>query len=501
MHGRGRETERTSPERTIRMLTATHFYSYASCPRWAYLDMHGDRGLRHAPSEFLQKLLSDGRHHERAVLEQLGAERVGFDGKDVEGAVARTAAAMAAGVPRIAGAVLAAGGDGRVERLGVADLLERVPGRSRLGGHHYEVVEIKTARRVKPPYRMQLAFYSDLLAGVQGVAPQHAHLIMGDDRRESFPLAGVRGRFEAQLARLREIHAGHEPPVYVSSTCTTCPWRGVCVPQAEAEGHVSLVYGLQREAVSRLDGRGVRTCTDLARLDPACLDEWTGCGPSWARRLVGQARSLMQDGVVWRDDPRLPRGGAELFFDIEGDPDTDALYLFGVLARDGHGERYVPFLAERPEEEARAFLACLEFFESYPQAPIYHYHHYERTSLRRLVERYGVEAARVERLAARLRDLSADVLASCYLPIRSYSLKAVARYLGFEWTQHNSSAVQSVVWFSSWLRTGDRGCLDRAVEYNSDDCRATRVLKDWLASGPHGVPEEETAESSTPAAV
>jgi predicted RecB family nuclease len=493
--------ERTFTERMIRMLTATHFYSYASCPRWAYLDMHGDRGQRQAPSEFLQKLLSDGRHHERAVLDRLRAERIGFDGKDVAGAAARTAAAMAAGVPRIAGAVLAAGVDGQVERLGVADLLERVPGHSPLGGHHYEVVEIKTARRVKPPYRMQLAFYSDLLAGAQGLAPQQAHLIMGDGRRESFPLAGVRGRFEVHLSRLLEIHAGHEPPVYISATCTTCPWRGVCVPQAEAGGHVSLVYGLQRETVGQLDGRGVRTCTDLARLEPTCLHEWTGCGLARARRLVGQARSLVQDGVVWRADPGLPPGDVELFFDIEGDPDTDALYLFGVLARDGRGERYVPFLAERPQEEARAFLACLEFLESYPEAPIYHYHHYERTALRRLVERYGVEAERVERLASRLRDLSADVLTSCYLPIRSYSLKSVARYLGFEWTHHKSSAVQSVVWFSSWLRTGDRACLEAAVEYNSDDCRATRVLKDWLASGPHGVPEAETAESSTPAAV
>ena len=483
------------------MLTANHFYSYASCPRWAYLDLHGDREARHGPSEFLQKLLSDGRHHERAVIDRLGALRIGFDGKDVAGAAARTATAMAAGVPRIAGAVLVAGEDGRVECLGVADLLERVPGRSSLGAYHYEVVEIKTARRVKPPYRMQLAFYSDLLAGAQGTAPLHAHLIMGDSRRESFLLAGVNGRYESQLARLREIHAGHEPPVYICSTCVTCPWRGVCVPQAEAEGHVSMVYGLQRETVGQLHQRGVRTCADLARTDPARLEQWTRCGPSWARRLVGQARALEHGCVVWRDSPRLPAGEVELFFDIEGDPDTDALYLFGVLTRDGRGERYVPFLAERPEDEARAFLACLEFLESHPQAPIFHYHHYERTSLRRLVERYGVAPERVERLAARLRDLSADVLAACYLPIRSYSLKTVARYLGFEWTQHNSSAVQSVVWFSSWLRTGDRACLERAVEYNFDDCRATRVLKDWLAAGPHGVPETLAAESPAPATV
>ncbi len=478
------------------MLTATHFYTFTSCPRWAYLDLHGDRRCRVGPSEFLQKLLADGHLYEHAVLDRLGAQRIDFDGKDVRDAVARTEAAMAAGSTRIAGGVLAAfGRRGVVKRLGIADLLERVPGRSRFGAYQYEVVEIKTARRVKAPYRVQLAFYSDLLSGLQGEEPSRAHLILGDGRRDTVLLAAVRARYEAQLARLLEIHDGYEPPIYISSLCTTCPWRGECVPQAEAEGHVSLVFGLQRDLMAKLDRRGVRTCAELASLDPARLDEWTSCGPTWARRLVGQAQALVRGGVVWRRDPELPQGETEIFFDIEGDPDTDALYLFGVLVRDASGERYVPFLAERPEREADAFLGCLRFLEGLPEAPIYHYHHYERTALERLVERHGVARERIERLRARLRDLNSDVLAACYLPLRSYSLKSVARYLGFEWTHLNSSAVQSVVWFSSWLRTGDRSSLDRAVKYNSDDCRATRVLKDWLASGPHGVPEAEIAES------
>ncbi len=43
-------------------------------------------------------------------------------------------------------------------------------------------------------------------------------------------------------------------------------------------------------------------------------------------------------------------------------------------------------------------------------------------------------------------------------------------------------------WYSSWLKTGERVHLDAAVEYNEDDCRATRVLKEWLAAGPGPTP-------------
>jgi uncharacterized protein len=233
-----------------------------------------------------------------------------------------------------------------------------------------------------------------------------------------------------------------------------------------------------------LMARGVQTYTELAATEPEQLDDWTGCGAAAAERIVGQAQALVEERVLWCLQPELPRAETEIFFDIEGDPEHDALYLFGALVRDREGERYRSFLAERPEDENKAFVACLEFLESLPEAPIYHYHHYERTALGRLVDRHGVAPYRIDAIVPRLHDLNGHVTESCYLPISSYSLKAVARYLGFEWSHEDSSAVQSVVWFSSWLKSGNRGYLNRAIEYNADDCRATRVLKDWLAVGP-----------------
>jgi predicted RecB family nuclease len=84
------------------------------------------------------------------------------------------------------------------------------------------------------------------------------------------------------------------------------------------------------------------------------------------------------------------------------------------------------------------------------------------------------------------------------LPVYSYSLKAVARRLGYRWTHPDASAAQSMFWYSAWLKSGDRTLLDHAVEYNADDCRATRRLKEWLADGP-GTPFEP--ENDEPAAV
>ena len=37
--------------------------------------------------------------------------------------------------------------------------------------------------------------------------------------------------------------------------------------------------------------------------------------------------------------------------------------------------------------------------------------------------------------------------------------------------------------YRRWLDTGNRQYLDDSVLYNEDDCRATKLIKDWMAGG------------------
>jgi uncharacterized protein len=484
------------------MLNGSHFLTHAACPRIVFLDMHGDRQSRAPSTEFHVMLGEESKRHEAEIIHGLGAHVISYERADLAGGIRRTHEALADGLPLVAGGVLAEmDSSGHPRSVAFVDLLERVPGPSKLGDFHYEVVEIKRASRAKGNYRMQVAYHSDLLARLQGLSPRRGHVILNDGHRESFDLAPLSTRYRKELAKLHDIADGKEPPIYVCSQCTACSWQGVCLPEAERQAHLSMVFGLSREQVTALEKHGVHDYHQLARQSPSRLGAWMRCGEAKAREYLAQAQALSGEEVVWRTDPGLPDSDAEIFFDVEGDPERGVLYLFGVLVRERRRGReiYMPFLAERPEQEAKAFLDCIAFLEKWPKAPIYHYHHYERTVLERLVERQGADPLRVERLIQRLCDLSQLVNDTCYLPIRSYSLKSVARYLGFEWTSSKSSAVQSVVWFTSWQRTGERAYLDRAIEYNADDCRATRVLKDWLASGPHGRAEPENGSLLEPA--
>ena len=52
----------------------------------------------------------------------------------------------------------------------------RMPGTSKLGAWTYEALDAKLARAEKPTYLLQLCFYSDGIAGIQGVRPEHMHV-------------------------------------------------------------------------------------------------------------------------------------------------------------------------------------------------------------------------------------------------------------------------------------------------------------------------------------
>ena len=59
--------------------------------------------------------------------------------------------------------------------------------------------------------------------------------------------------------------------------------------------------------------------------------------------------------------------------------------------------------------------------------------------------------------------------------------KDVAKYLGFAWRTADASGMDSVGWYEAWLSTGSVDDLDRIINYNEDDVRATWHVIQWLS--------------------
>jgi predicted RecB family nuclease len=130
-------------------------------------------------------------------------------------------------------------------------------------------------------------------------------------------------------------------------------------------------------------------------------------------------------------------------------PIRDICYLHGIIERrrgDNASERYVSFFAAdtSPAAEKDAFAAAWSYMKDRPAAVLYFYSKYERTQWRNLRNRYPDVCSDADINALfdphRAVDLYNDVvMKATEWPTRDYSIKTLAKYLGFEWRDAHPS--------------------------------------------------------------
>lgn len=139
------------------------------------------------------------------------------------------------------------------------------------------------------------------------------------------------------------------------------------------------------------------------------------------------------------------------------------------------------FLAETPGNEKEMWGQFLQWLkaENFSDYKVYHYHHYERSKLKALAQKYG-GSVWLDGFSENLVDLSKKLTDSFIFPVYFYSIKDIAKYLDFKWQHAKAGGAQSISWYEEWLESGDRSILQSIIDYNEDDVRATEFLHNWL---------------------
>ena len=220
--------------------------------------------------------------------------------------------------------------------------------------------------------------------------------------------------------------------------------------------------------------------------------EFRGIGPDTLRKFYGRAKLSNTKGASpYLTAPvNLPQSQTELFFDIEVDPMRDHCYLHGFVERhygDVSSEKYSPFFTDNvtPEEEERAFADAWRYICEKQPCVIYYYSKYERTIWRKLQIKYPTICSvnDIEALfdPSQSVDLYFDVVRKATeWPTHDHSIKTLAKILGFSWRDTDPSGAASIEWFDRWTQTGDDTIKRRILNYNEDDCLATRVVLDGV---------------------
>ena len=486
-------------------ISASMLYNLVQCPKRVALDLFGDPSIRDEVSAFVQLLWEQGAAYEQKVMAS-GAHQAldlsAFEGHEKE---RLTFEAMARGEPLIYAGRISAD-----DLAGIPDLLRKV-----VGG--YVPVDIKSGAgkegggedddgKPKLPYAVQLCLYVDVLERLGLSAGRQAWIydVRGEEVLYDLDAPrGLRGKltiweeYQDRLTEARRIVAsGGLCRGALSAKCKECHWRGACSMELKSNDDLTLIPQLGR-ALRDVMVDTIGSVSEFALCDPEAFvvgkkTVFAGIGPDRLRKFHLRARLLsdpdaqpMLTGVV-----SLPCSEVELFFDIEVDTMRDLTYLHGIVERRGGvstGEKFHAFFAEdeTPEAEREAFARSFALLTADPAATIWYYSKYERTLYRKLQARYPdvCSAEDVEQLfdPRRAIDLYYDVVTKATeWPTNDHSIKTLAKYLGFARRDNNPSGAASIEWFDQWVKTRDPTVRQRILDYNEDDCRATRVLLDGI---------------------
>jgi predicted RecB family nuclease len=394
--------------------------------------------------------------------------------------------------------------------LGYPDFLTKVSRPSDLGDWSYEVVDTKLAREAKAGALIQVLLYTELLEGIQGVAPDAVHLALGgpDAPYQSFRVKHYSAYFRSLRKRFLDwvVAAPAEMPQAVDPVahCDICAWDYSCTKERREVDHLSFVAGISRQQRRALMAHGLDTLAALGGLDLAST-RIDGIKPGSLSRIQLQAKiqlesrrqnkplhELLKPAVADQGLAALPvPSEGDLFFDLEGDPYAFELgieYLFGVA--DAKGE-YIARWSLDQTKERETFQWFMDYvterLKQFPDLHIYHYAAYEPSALKRLAGRYDT---RIEELDQFLRgrvfvDLYRVVRQGLRASVESYSIKKMEPFYQFERQVDLRKASSALANFEAWLQMGGsaddgKALLTEIEGYNQDDCISTLKLRDWL---------------------
>ncbi len=457
---------------------------FVRSPFGLWCKWHAPTDQRDPDSPFMELLFDAGNAHEQTYVEETfpEAERIA-DIPRPEGFL-RALQAMARGTTVLHGVPLYY----LVEDLyGAADLLERDDNHpSVFGPFHYRVREVKLAKDIRADHRIQAAFYTYVLGKIQGYTPEIFIMVNGDREEEEHPFDET--EFLHVLEEVRWIRNGAR----VSPTFDSCdwPWRGFCNLEAERLRDVSLVSQVGPETKERLTAAGIRTVEELAATPVARLKAIRNIGANRARRLTRAAKAIVTRRPIRIGSVTFPSPSVEIFLDLEGpgppwgqaEPDL-VDYLIGALVREGDRVEYRPFLAEDFNAEGQMFRSFIEWIRTQQDFVIYHWCSYEPSHLKELLARHELSESDRSWVLEPLQDLYPIATQAFVFPTYRNGLKDIANFLGFQWRHADVDATESMALYHHYVQDPDAHGEDikKILDYNEDDCRATMVIKDWLA--------------------
>ncbi|MDY6843710.1 MAG: TM0106 family RecB-like putative nuclease, partial [Thermodesulfobacteriota bacterium] len=371
-------------------LTAQNVSFYYSSPYSIYCEKFVSHNKKDPQSPYRELLQERGQKHEKRVIENRYPGYTPLVYKKPEEGFLELLKEMASGAEVICGLpvfFLPENMEGRI------DILEKQTDQSSVFGSYYYVVkEIKLSKTIRKEHILQGAFYTYMIAHIQGLLPERLFIINRDHEEEGYIYKHYEEELEDAIRVTQAILDGSEIPTPTYNGCDW-PWQTYCNHQALKNRDVSLVVHVGSKKKTQLVAHGFRKIWDISSAKVDELQKIPGIGQHTAQKLILSAQALTRTELILLDKKALkfPQTTNELFLDLEGtdqpgfkDELAQVDYLIGVLSRKNNKEEYKSFFAYRPEDEGSMLREFIKFLKAQKDYVIYHWHNYEYWHIKRM---------------------------------------------------------------------------------------------------------------------
>jgi predicted RecB family nuclease len=280
------------------------------------------------------------------------------------------------------------------------------------------------------------------------------------------------------IAELKKTLSSTNTPMFFKNAhCQICEFKDNCLEKLIERDDLSLLAGLKPKEILQKNNRGIFSVKQLSFLfrPKKKLYSKRTFLPELKALAIRESKTLIQEM------PSLKEVETEIFLDFEGIPDRNSNYLIGVIIRTTNVEKEYSFWANSKGDENAIFTQLIDLLNPINSFIIYHYGSYEIHALKNISKNLSEEyQACINEMIANSFNLLNVFTHNLYPPTYSNSLKEIAGFLKFDWTDRGATGLQSMIWRYNWEMTQDDKLQKKLIRYNIEDCRALKMVKDWV---------------------
>lgn len=324
---------------------------------------------------------------------------------------------------------------------------------------------------------------------------------MGDGQLQVAPYQPMRAlEVLAFLQKIKELAEEPFDPVGWSK-CLDCGYNNFVWERARGRRDVALLPGVDQALARALRVQRVNTYDELVeRYDETALAEvkkevggkLRRVGNA-ASRILHHAKAFQSGQVIQLKPPSVKKAPNLVMFDVEGIPPhldhSEKTYLWGLKVFGETPRPYSAAIASVGPEGDRAgwqkFLEeCRAIFEERGPISFVHWSPYEKTQVRKYVEKYGDPHGIAARVLDSLYDLQPAVEDAFVLPTPSYGLKLVEQVTGYARMLPEAGGKWSMATYIEAVETEDpvkaAGLMGEILTYNEEDLDAMWAVYRWI---------------------